>query len=453
MRGKPPTRYVKPLMRRSLSRSNLHYKHALKRLPAGVASNFRCWGEELTIYAKRGRGARLWDIDDNEYIDYRLGYGPTILGYAHPEVDAAAREGIEVGGIMALSTERELRVAERIVKMVGVAELVRFACSGTEVVMAALRLARAYAGKNHHIMIEGGFHGLSDGVLWQTRIEHMEDADGKPEYGAEGKGIPDVLGDYVHHVPLNDLEALELTMREHGHEIGAMLIEPILGNAGSITASVEYLKGARALCDEHRVVLIFDEVKTGFRVARGGVQELMGVEADLCTFAKAMGNGYPISAFAGREEIMRLIRPGGVAQGGTYAAHPVPLAAAEKTLEILDETDALERIADYGTRMQEGMAQILSRKGIDHVFTGHPSMGGLFFLDEVPTNYRDWADSDYTLYNELAFELNDMGILCEPDSREPWFISAAHDESCMTETLEKFETALAIVLDRQATKA
>ncbi|TFG95177.1 MAG: aminotransferase class III-fold pyridoxal phosphate-dependent enzyme, partial [Myxococcales bacterium] len=264
---------------------------------------------------------------------------------------------------------------------------------------------------------------------------------------------PDVLGDYVHHVPLNDLEALELTMREHGHEIGAMLIEPILGNAGSITASVEYLKGARALCDEHRVVLIFDEVKTGFRVARGGVQELMGVEADLCTFAKAMGNGYPISAFAGREEIMRLIRPGGVAQGGTSAAHPVPLAAAEKTLEILDETDALERIADYGTRMQEGMAQILSRKGIDHVFTGHPSMGGLFFLDEVPTNYRDWADSDYTLYNELALELNDMGILCEPDSREPWFISAAHDESCMTETLEKFETALAIVLDRQATKA
>jgi glutamate-1-semialdehyde 2,1-aminomutase len=180
------------------------------------------------------------------------------------------------------------------------------------------------------------------------------------------------------------------------------------------------------------------------------VQELLGVQADLCTFAKSMGNGYPISAFAGREDIMRLIKPGGVAQGGTYAAHPVPLAAADKTLQILDETDALEKIAAFGTRLQEGITQILSGRGIPHVFTGHPSMGGLFFLEEVPTNYRDWATSDYTLYNDLALELNDMGILCEPDSREPWFISAAHDESCMTETLEKFETALGVVLDRQA---
>ena len=437
-------------MRRSLKRSNLHFKNAIRRLPAGVASNFRCWGEELTIYAARAQGARLWDIDGNEYIDYRLGYGPTILGYAHPEVDAAAREGIEVGGIMALSTEREFTVADRIAKMVGVADLVRFACSGTEVVMAALRLARAYAGKNHHIMVEGGFHGLSDGVLWQAKVEHMEDGTGVPEYTAEGTGIPSRLQDYVHYVPLNDVAALEKVIREHGDKIGAFLIEPILGNAGSITAEVDYLKTARELCTAHDIVLLFDEVKTGFRVARGGVQELLGVQADLCTFAKSMGNGYPISAFAGREDIMRLIKPGGVAQGGTYAAHPVPLAAADKTLQILDETDALEKIAAFGTRLQEGITQILSGRGIPHVFTGHPSMGGLFFLEEVPTNYRDWATSDYTLYNDLALELNDMGILCEPDSREPWFISAAHDESCMTETLEKFETALGTVLDRQA---
>ena len=196
--------------------------------------------------------------------------------------------------------------------------------------------------------------------------------------------------------------------------------------------------------------MLLDEVKTGFRVARGGVQELMNVRADLCAFAKALGNGYPISALAGREEIMRKIGGAdGVAQGGTYAAHSVPLAAAEKTLEILDETDALEQIASYGRRLQEGMSGILSGRGVAHVFTGHPSMAGLFFTECVPRNYREWATTDYQLYNSLTLELHELGILCEPDSREPWFVSAAHDDACLAETLEKFETALSTVLDRK----
>ena len=176
----------------------------------------------------------------------------------------------------------------------------------------------------------------------------------------------------------------------------------------------------------------------------------MNVRADLCTFAKALGNGYPISALAGREDIMRKIGgPGGVAQGGTYAAHSVPLAAAEKTLEILDETDTLEQIADYGRRLQEGISGILSSRGIAHVFTGHPSMAGLFFTESVPHNYREWATTDYELYKSLALELNELGILCEPDSREPWFVSAAHDDACLAETLEKFEIALSTVLGRK----
>jgi glutamate-1-semialdehyde 2,1-aminomutase len=192
--------------------------------------------------------------------------------------------------------------------------------------------------------------------------------------------------------------------------------------------------------------MVVDEVKTGFRVARGGVQELMDVRADLCTFAKALANGYPISALAGREDLMRKIDLNGVAQGGTYAAHSVPLAAAEKTLEILDETDALERIESYGRRLQNGMSEILSRRGIAHAFAGHPSMSGLFFAESPPRNYREWATTDYELYNRMALELNDLGILCEPDSREPWFISAAHDDACLAETLEKFEIALDVAL-------
>jgi glutamate-1-semialdehyde 2,1-aminomutase len=193
------------------------------------------------------------------------------------------------------------------------------------------------------------------------------------------------------------------------------------------------------------VLLIIDEVKTGFRVARGGTQELMGVKADLCTFAKAMGNGYPIAVVAGREDIMRKCGQG-VVHGGTYTAHSVALAAAERTLQILDETPALENIANYGRRLQAGIGKILARRGIPHSFVGHPSMGGLFFSETPPTNYRDWVRTDYTFYDTMAPSLHDLGILCEPDSREPWFICEAHNEACLAQTLERFETAVDITL-------
>jgi len=176
-------------------------------------------------------------------------------------------------------------------------------------------------------------------------------------------------------------------------------------------------------------------------VARGGVQELYGIKADLCTFAKALGNGYPISVLAGREDIMRKIGRG-VAHGGTYTAHSVSLAAAEKCLEILDETDALERIADYGTRLRSGMRAVLAARGIAHSFVGHPSMSGLYFSQEPPRNYRAWKSSDYSFYDAMAQVLHDEGVLCEPDSREPWFVSAAHDASCLADTLKAFETAV-----------
>ncbi|MBW2398153.1 MAG: aspartate aminotransferase family protein [Deltaproteobacteria bacterium] len=437
-------------MTRSLDRSNKHFKRAEKQLPLGVSSNWRAWGPEKTLYVERAKGARIWDIDGNEYIDYRLGYGPAILGHCDDRVDAAAREGMKLGGTFALSTVREAVVAERIKKMVPSADLVRFTNSGTEAVMASLRLARAFSGRDGHIMVEGGFHGHFDSALWEIAPDEDPEGGLRPA----GAGVPKVLRDLVNIVPLNDANRLEEVLKQRGDSIGAFVIEPILGNAGSITAEEQYLKDARELCDRFDIIMLLDEVKTGFRVARGGVQELMNVRADLCTFAKAMGNGYPISALAGREDIMRRIGgDNGIAQGGTYAAHSVPLAAVEKTLEILDETDTLEQIADYGRRLQQGISGILSGRGIAHVFTGHPSMAGLFFTESVPRNYREWATTDYALYNRLAAELIELGILCEPDSREPWFVSAAHDDACLAETLEKFETALSTVLDRKGVSA
>jgi glutamate-1-semialdehyde 2,1-aminomutase len=414
----------------------------------GVASNFRYWGDERTIYVKSGRGGRITDLDGNSYVDYRLGYGPAILGYADPRVDAAAREGMEVGGVFALSTEMELKVADRISDMVPAAELVRFSNSGTEAVMAALRLARAYTGKDDYVLLEGGYHGLFDAVMWHTPM-HAWNQIGEPEVAPYSEGVPVSTRSLAHFVQANDANALETVLKKHAGSIACLLIEPIMGNCLGIAAEPEYLRAARSLCDRYGVLLVIDEVKTGFRVARGGVQELYGVNADLCTFAKAVANGYPISVLAGREEIMRKLGKG-VAHGGTYTAHPVSLAAADKTLEILKETDALERVSAYGTRLREGMRAILGARGVAHSFVGHPSMSGLYFAHQPPRTYRDWKSSDYSFYNAMAQVLHDERVLCEPDSREPWFICAAHDDACLADTLAGFEVAVDATLRANA---
>ena len=434
---------------RDTSKSQAHFKKALKRLPLGVASTFRYWGDDRTIYVKHGKGGRTWDIDDNCYVDYRLGYGPAILGYADARVDEAARRGMEVGGVFALSTERELAVAERMAKMVKGVDLVRFSNSGTEAVMAALRLARAYTGRESYILVEGSYHGLFDAAMWMANMDQWDPGSGlEPVKAPYSKGIPQRLKDLVHLTPMNDANRLEDVFKAHGSEIAAMLIEPMMGNCCAIGATTEFVKLARALCDKYGVLLIIDEVKTGFRVAKGGIQSLHDVVPDLCTFAKAMGNGYPIAAVCGREDVMRHFRYGGAAHGGTYTAHSVSLAASEKCLEILDETDALSTIANYGERLKAGLKGILDQRKIVHSFSGHPSMFGLFFAAEPPRDYRAWKKSDYSFYDKMARHLHDQLIICEPDSREPWFICEAHDDACLNDTLHAFEAAVDLTLEQ-----
>lgn len=436
---------------RSLARSNQHFKKAIKKLPLGVSSNFRYWGDDATIYIQRGKGGRIWDIDDNEYIDYRLGYGPIILGYGDDRVDAAARDGMNVGGVFALSTEKEYEVASRISKMVPAAELVRFSNSGTEAVMAALRTARAFTGKDGHIVVEGGYHGVFSEVMWYSDVEEWEPGDGRPAVLPFGEGVPAINRKLFYSTPLNDANALEHLLQKYHHKIGAFLVEPIMGNCCGIRATEQYMRDARELCDRYDVLMIIDEVKTGFRVARGGVQELLGIKADLCTFAKAMANGYPIAVVAGREDIMRRIG-NAVVHGGTFTGHAVSLAAADKTLEILDESDALQTIKGHGEALQAGMSRILKARSIEHCFTGHPSMQGLFFAARPPSNYREWLKSDYDFYDALAPELHEQGVLVEPDSREPWFMCESHND-CLEDTLQRFERALDITLEKQSDAA
>ncbi len=436
---------------RDLSKSNAQFQRAVKRLPLGVSSTFRYWGDDRTIYVSHGKGGRTWDIDGNAYVDYRLGYGPAILGYADDRVDAAARRGTDVGGVFALSTERELIVADRIASMVPAAELVRFSNSGTEAVMAALRLARAFTGRESYLLVEGGYHGLFDAAMWMANLEqwdHRSNAD--PEVVPYGKGIPETVKQLVHLVPMNDMQRLEDTFRRHGDTMAAMLIEPIQGNCCGILARIDYVQLARKLCDQYGVMLIIDEVKSGFRVGKGGIQGIMGVTPDITTFAKAVANGYPIAVVAGREEVMRMFRYGGASHGGTYTAHSVSLAAAEECLRILDETPALETLAQHGRNLKTGISEILNARGIVHSYTGHPSMFGLFFAENPPDNYRDWKSSDYSFYDTMAQYLHDLGIIVEPDSREPWFMCEAHgrDPSCLTDTLKAVELAVDLTLEQ-----
>lgn len=435
---------------RDLRKSNAQFQRAVKRLPLGVSSTFRYWGDDRTIYVHHGKGGRIWDIDGNAYVDYRLGYGPAILGYADDRVDAAARRGMEVGGVFALSTERELTVADRIAKMVPAAELVRFSNSGTEAVMAALRLARAFTGRESYLLVEGGYHGLFDAAMWQANVEDWQTGSNEdPEVIPYGKGIPPTVKQLVHLTPMNDMQRLEDMFRRNGDSLAAMLIEPIQGNCCGISARAEYVQLARKLCDDYGVMLIIDEVKTGFRVGKGGVQGLLGVKPDITTFAKAVANGYPIALLAGREDVMRTFRYGGASHGGTYTAHSVSLAAAEECLRILDETPALETLANYGERLKSGISAILDARGIVHSYTGHPSMFGLFFDETPPDNYRDWKRSDYSFYDQMAHFLHDLGIICEPDSREPWFMCEAHgkDADCLSDTLGAVETAVDLTLE------
>lgn len=437
---------------RRLTNSNAHFLKARTRLPLGVSSNFRYWGDKKTIYIKRGKGGRVWDIDDNEYIDYRLAYGPIILGYGDARVDEAARRGMDVGGVFALSTELEYDVACRIRKMVPAAELVRFSNSGTEAVMAALRVARAHTGKDGHIVVEGGYHGVFSEVMWYSDIEDWDPKDGDPPVLPFGDGVPKITKRLSYPVQLNDANAVEDVLQKHHNDIGAFLIEPIMGNCCAITANREYLQAVRELCDRYNVVLVIDEVKTGFRVAKGGVQELFGIKADICTFAKAIGNGYPLAIVAGREDIMRHIGDG-VVHGGTFTGHSVSLAAVAKTLEILDETSALADIEIYGRRLQNGISKILDTRNVPHSFTGHPALMGLFFAESAPGDYRGWLESDYEFYDSLAPELHQRGILVEPDSREPWFLCEAHNVECLDETLDKFEAAVDITLEKMTGKS
>ena len=402
------------------------YRRAVNTLPGGADSNFRAWGDD-TIYVDRGKGALVWDIDGNEYVDLRMGYGPVILGHADERVDDYVNERMRRGVSFSLTSEDEVRAMELLCELTGWVEMARMTVSGTEATMHAMRVARAYTGRDKIVKFEGQYHGVHDYALISvlpTNVADLGDAD-NPVGLAWGRGIPGPVAQTIIPARYNNIDALRRIFERQGHEIAAIIVEPVLGNAQGIMPKPGFHQAIRALTEEFGILLIFDEVKTGFRFGRGGAAEHFGIRPDLATYAKAMGNGYPAAAFGGRREIMSML-PSKVSHGGTYAGNRVAAAAAVKTLEIIRDTPALETIKATGERIQAGLRQLIDAKGLAYQITGHPSMFGVMFSDTVPSEYRDWANTDHELYDAIAVGMQTRGAMPEPDSREPWFVCEAH---------------------------
>lgn len=410
---------------------SLLHKQAEKHMPMGVADNYRYWGEK-TVFVDSMSGPFITDATGKTYADFRLSYGPIILGYRDPRVDEEVVRCIQHRGSMCgFSTGFEADVAALMKGMCPNLELIRFANSGTEAVIGASRTARGYTGREKIIVVEGSFHGLHDEMMWKADVENWSPSQsGAPQIKAFGAGVSRNTRSAVDVIPLNDIQALNEVFDRHGHDIAAVIIEPVMGNCGSIAATRDYIRTLRSRCDAGGALLIFDEVKTGFRVAPGGAQELYGISADLATYAKAMGNGYPVAAFGGRADVMSRISTAddGVVHGGTYTANLVAMSAAKATLTVLSETGALATIDAVGNAIQQRLSNVFDKYGVAHSFAGPAAMFGVHFAPEVPQNYRSWRSSDSRLYQSFAFGLIERGLMLEPDSREPWFICEAHNQ-------------------------
>lgn len=429
-------------------KSHEFFERAKKVIPFGVSSNFRYWGEYDTPVVADARDGYVYDFDGKRYIDYRLGYGPVILGHNDKFVTDRVAEAITHGVTFAATQRYEVSVAERIVDMCPGVDLVRLANTGSECTMHALRLARGHTGRDIVLKFEGSYHGAHDYVLWSTsssKLEHMGEAT-KPIAYKQSIGIPEVMRSLIQLCPWNDVETLGDILQKRGHEIAAIIVEPMLGNGAGLMPRPGYLEFLRQQCDEHGIVLIFDEVKTGFRIAPGGAGEYFGVIPDLSTFAKAMGNGYPVAAIGGKRDIMMSMSPGKVFQGGTYTGNAVSTAAADATLEYIQTGKVFAQINKIGGILMDGITEICNRYGVPHFISGTPGMFGIIFSETRPYNWRDLQESNWKLYEQVTHYMIEKGVMPEPDGFEPWFLCCDHTEADAAESLQRFEEGLKLAL-------
>lgn len=411
------------------------FNKAQKFIPGGVNSPvraFRSVERSYPIFIKKAKGNRLWDEDGNEYIDYLGSWGPMILGHNNEKVLSAVKESLEDGSSFGLPTSMEVELAELIVKSVPSIDMVRLTTSGTEATMAAVRVARAYTKKNKILKFEGCYHGHSDSLL-------VKAGSGLLTAGyQDSNGITDGVTKDTLTLPFGDIELVK-ELVEKDKEIATIIVEPVPANMGLMKTSREYLQGLRAICDEHNIVLILDEVISGFRLALGGAQEYYGVEADITTLGKIIGGGYPVGAFGGKKEIMNMIAPlGDVYHAGTLSGNPISVRAGYETVSILRNnpsiyTDLASKV-DYLT---DGIKAAAAEEDVNIVINKIGSLYTIYFTDkDAINNLEDVIATDTSKYVHFFNTMLDEGIIVSPSKFEAHFMSIAHTKEDLDRTIE-----------------
>ena len=411
------------------------FKKAKQYIPGGVNSPVRAFksvgGEP--IFINKAKGAYLWDADDKQYIDYVGSWGPMVLGHAHPEVIKVVQTTAENGLSFGAPTELETELASKICGLIPSIDKVRMVSSGTEATMSALRLARGFTGRDKIVKFEGCYHGHSDSLL-------VKAGSGALTFGVPtSPGVPEALAEHTLTLQFNNLQQVKDLFAEIGEEIAAIIVEPVAGNMNLIPPKEGFLQGLREVCDEYSSVLIFDEVMTGFRVALTGAQGLYDVRPDLTCFGKVIGGGMPVGSFGGSEEIMNHISPDGpVYQAGTLSGNPVAMAAGLKTLELISEPQFFENITVKVKSLLLGLKSVAKSADIPVQTQGVGGMFGLFFTEaQKVENFDDSMACDTERFNKFFHGMLDAGVYLAPSSFEAGFVSAAHSENDIADTLDR----------------
>jgi glutamate-1-semialdehyde 2,1-aminomutase len=388
------------------------------------------------IFIDHARGSKIWDVDGNEYIDYVGSWGPMVLGHAHPKIVSALKKAVPKGTSFGAPIGLEVELAIKVKKAFPSIELVRMVSSGTEAVMSAIRLARGYTGRDKILKFEGCYHGHSDSLLV------------KAGSGATTFGIPDSLGvpgDLARHTltaPYNNLESVKSLVTQYPEQIACIIVEPIAGNMGVVLPEKGFLEGLRKICDEKGIVLIFDEVITGFRAAYGGAQELYGIKTDLTCLGKIIGGGLPVGAYGGKRTIMEKVAPlGGVYQAGTLSGNPLAMTAGIATLEILKSKKIYQDLEKKTSYLTEKISEIAEETFIPLSINRATGMFTLFFTEGPVTDYRTAKMSNTKRFAQFFIEMVDQGIYLPPSQFEAWFLSISHSQNDLDKTIEACDNA------------
>jgi glutamate-1-semialdehyde 2,1-aminomutase len=436
----------------STAKSQQLFERAKSSIPAGVHSNSR-FRNPHPLYYTKGEGAYLWDVDGNQVIDIIMGNGSIIFGYGDASFEERFQSYLKSNIVTGVETELSVKAAEKFLSLVSTAEQVRFANSGTEAMLHVLMMARTYTGKEDIAVIEGAYNGWNDAVNVSTWPDLSKAGDPKRPISLPGSaGLQKVVVESTLVLPFNDLEAAERLLTENQSRIAALVLEPVMIDVGFIPARKAYLEGLRSLCDKLKIVLVFDELLTGFRISPGGAQAYYGVTPDLSIFGKAIANGYMLAAVAGKHDVLKTTIPGAGACSyvGTYNGHQVSLAASLACLELYEEQNLFATLSRRTHKLIEGGQKLAETYGIPFRIEGEGGHFHWYFMDHQPQNYRDAAASNRAFYAHMHAVLESHNVHCTANYLGHHAISPAHDDAFLDTLLSYFEEGLASIQRKQA---